>query len=140
MDNNTVSMLPKAYLERMRGLLGAEYDDFLKSYSDEPVRGLRFNTKKVRQETIEKLRDEWKLESVPWCSDGYYYSNDLRPGLSPYHAAGVYYIQEPSAMLTAEMADIGENDTVLDLCAAPGGKSTQAAAKCAVLISRGPGY
>lgn len=138
MENNTVSMLPNAYLERMRELLGAEYDDFLKSYSDEPLRGLRFNTKKVRQETIEKLRDEWKLELIPWCSDGYYYSNDLRPGLSPYHAAGVYYIQEPSAMLTAEMANIGENDTVLDLCAAPGGKSTQAAAKCSVLISNEP--
>ncbi len=130
--------LPEAYLRRMEMLLGDEFESFLKSYEDEPVKGLRFNKNKVRQETIEKLINEWSLKKVPWCGTGYYYSDDIRPGLSPYHAAGVFYIQEPSAMLTVEEADIGENDIILDLCASPGGKSTQSAERCRLLVSNEP--
>lgn len=133
-----IKELPEAYLKRMKELLGDEYEDFLLTYEKEPYKGLRFNRTKVRPETIKKLVDEWNLKPVKWCEDGYYYEADIRPGLSPYHDAGVYYIQEPSAMLTAEMADIKAEDVVLDLCAAPGGKSTQAAAKCRMLVANEP--
>ncbi len=133
-----IKKLPEAYLNRMKAVLPDEYEEFLSSYEQEPYKGLRFNTKKARADTIERLAYEWKLKPVGWCRDGYYYEGDLRPGLSPYHDAGVYYMQEPSAMLTAEMADIHEEDIVLDLCGAPGGKSTQAAAKCKLLVANEP--
>lgn len=138
MDYSEKMILPTEYLSRMKELLDDEFEAFEESYNLDAVKGLRFNTKKVRPETVDKLINAWKLEPVPWCPDGYYYSGDLRPGLSPYHDAGVYYIQEPSAMITAELADISENDIVLDLCAAPGGKSTQAAACCKILVSNEP--
>lgn len=133
-----IEMLPKEYLERMKSLFGSEYDEFISSYEDRPLKALRFNPLKVREDTVSKLANEWELKRVPWCPDGYYYSGDIRPGLSPYHSAGVFYIQEPSAMITAEEADIGAEDMVLDLCAAPGGKSTQAAVKAGLLVSNEP--
>lgn len=134
------SLLPQQYLDNMHSLLRDEYAAFLAEYDKNAYKALRFNTKKVRLDTIEKLKHSWSLEPVEWCSDAYYYveSDEVRPGLSPYHDAGVFYIQEPSAMLTAERADIKETDTVLDLCAAPGGKSTRAAEKCRWLISNEP--
>ena len=124
----------------MREVPGIDPDAFLEIYDEAPVKALRFNTRKARPETIERLIKAWSLEPVPWCKDAYYYeeSDTLRPGLSPYHDAGVYYIQEPSAMITAEKADISPEDIVLDLCAAPGGKSTQAAAKARWMISNEP--
>ena len=132
--------LPTEYIENMRRVPGIEPDAFLAIYDKPAVKALRFNTRKVRPETIEKLIKQWNLEPVPWCKEAYYYeeSEELRPGLSPYHAAGVYYIQEPSAMITAERADIKADELVLDLCAAPGGKSTQAAAKAGYLIANEP--
>ena len=133
-----IKKLPEAYLNRMKEIFPDEYEEFIASYEQEPYKGLRFNMKKARTETIDKLTAEWKLKPVSWCKEGYYYEGDLRPGLSPYHDAGVYYMQEPSAMLTAEMADIQEGDVVLDLCGAPGGKSTQAAAKCRMLVANEP--
>ena len=131
--------LPQAYRNRMKELLGTSFDAFLKSYDEAPVRGLRFNMQKARKETVEKLSADWHLKPVPWCSAGYYYEESgthaVRPGRSPYHDAGVFYMQEPSAMIPAERARIEEGERVLDLCAAPGGKSTQAAQKAGLLIS-----
>lgn len=127
--------LPEKYLENMQKLLGAEYGEFLSSYEKKPCKGLRFNIKKARRDTVEKLINEWELEKVPWCETGYYYPDHVRPGLSPYHDAGVFYIQEPSAMCVAEIAGIRHYERVLDLCAAPGGKSTAAAERCGVLLS-----
>ncbi|MDO4438243.1 MAG: hypothetical protein Q4B86_02200 [Eubacteriales bacterium] len=139
--------LPIEYLERMEEFFGDEYPDFLNEYSKKPLKGLRFNMKKARKETIEKLTGLWGLEQIPWCDTGYYYEEDkeiiypdghtdkLRPGKTPYHAAGVFYIQEPSAMITVSKADIKDNEIVLDLCAAPGGKSSQAAERAGILVS-----
>jgi len=126
--------LPEKYLNRMKTLLGDEFKDFLKAYELPVCRGIRFNQRKARPETIRQLTDQWKLKPVSWCATGFYYE-DGRPGLSPYHDAGVFYIQEPSAMSVVEEAKIEESDLVLDLCAAPGGKSSAAAERCGVLIS-----
>lgn len=120
--------LPIKFLERMEKMLGAEYEEFLASYEKERVYGLRINTLKMQvEEALTKL--PFHLEPVSWCDSGFYYREEERPGKNPYHEAGLYYIQEPSAMITAELAQIEPGERVLDLCAAPGGKSTQIACK-----------
>ena len=122
----------------MEELLGSDYPAFLASYEKPPVRGLRFRPGKVRQETVEQLRELWKLQPVDWCPEGYRYAaaaEEERPGKSPYHDAGVYYIQDPSAMLPAASAMLSGREAVLDLCAAPGGKSTQAAVHAGFLVA-----
>lgn len=130
--------IPEQYLANMHSILGDEFEEFIKIYDFPPARGLCFNSRKTRKETIEKLVSLWNLESVPWCPCGWYYDETIRPGLSPYHDAGVFYIQEPSAMMVAQIADIAGSDLVLDLSAAPGGKSVQAAAQAKLLISNEP--
>lgn len=126
--------LPAEFLERMKKLPGTDFGEFLKSYQKPAVKGLRFSWK-ARPDTIRKLISDWRLEKIPWADTGYFYPDDVRPGLSPYHDAGIFYIQEPSAMAVAEAAGISPDDVVLDLCAAPGGKSTRAAELAKILVS-----
>ncbi len=122
--------LPEAFEERMRIILGNEYEAFAQSLKEERVQGLRFNTLKAGlEEEIGSCSAEFGLKPVPWCHEGFTYKAGERPGRHPYHDAGVYYIQEPSAMAAVELMDVKPGDKVLDLCAAPGGKSTQIAAK-----------
>lgn len=118
--------LPEKFLERMKQDLETEYDAFLKSYEDEPRIALRVNTLKLSSDDFKNTVD-FCGENVPWCESGFYY--DGKKGNHPSSIAGLFYSQEPSAMITAEAIDIKEGDKVLDLCAAPGGKSTQLAAK-----------
>lgn len=147
-------MLPEKFLERMQNMLGEEYPAFLESLSGKRYRALRLNPLKTRiQEGKEKL--PFALSPVPWTKNGFYYEEEEQPGKHPYHEAGLYYIQEPSAMAPvpclmeerASVAAIPERQEehvsaaaiperqeepatpgrVLDLCAAPGGKSTQIA-------------
>ena len=120
--------LPIEFLEQMKNMLGEEYEAFLASYDKERTYGLRLNTLKGNvEEILAKL--PFSLEPVNWCDTGFYYQEQERPGKHVFHEAGVYYIQEPSAMITAELAQVMPGDVVLDLCAAPGGKSTQLACK-----------
>ena len=174
--------LPAAFTERMKIMLKNEYDEFIKSYEDTSVHGLRINplktggadaglTAKGQSGTDEASEDIVQAqaltglcgeqtpealerlcggqtpealarlcggqtpealtglcgEQIPWCEEGFYYSDDVRPGKHPYHEAGVYYIQEPSAMLVGVLADTKPGERVLDLCAAPGGKTTHLA-------------
>ena len=137
MDPN---MFPQEFLERMKQMLGTEYHEFAAALEQEPAQALRFNPLKrsrtdenifppfpqARQETAAPFGS---LSRVPWASDGYYYSSSDHPGKHPLHEAGLYYIQEPSAMAPAELLEARPGHRVLDLCAAPGGKSTQLAAK-----------
>lgn len=121
--------LPKEYTEKMKKLLGNEYDSYIESFSQPRYYGLRANTLKVTPDELTSMVD-WKLEQVPWCKEGFYYDGEnVRPAKHPYYNAGLYYIQEPSAMSTGAMLNVEPGDRVLDLCAAPGGKSTQVAAK-----------
>lgn len=120
-------MLPQAFLERMEHMLGDEYPAFLQSYDKERYQALRVNPLKTdRKEFVSKA--PFALTPVAWEPNGFYYDSHDTPGKHPYHAAGVYYIQEPSAMAPAAYLDAQPGEKVLDLCAAPGGKSTQIAA------------
>lgn len=118
--------LPEKFLERMKISLQEEFDDFLKCYENPPYIALRVNTLKVSAEEFIEIVDFCK-ERVPWCETGYYYAG--KQGTGNAAAAGLFYSQEPSAMIAAELLCPKEGDKVLDLCAAPGGKSTQIAAK-----------
>lgn len=124
------SELPVEFQIKMKHLLGEEYENFLNSYENNRSQGLRVNTRKVQSEDeLELLKRRFELTKVPWAKEGFYYSKRVRPGRHPLHEAGLYYIQEPSAMAPIELLDILNDDRVLDLCAAPGGKSTQAAVR-----------
>ncbi|OUM92301.1 RsmB/NOP family class I SAM-dependent RNA methyltransferase [Caldibacillus debilis] len=120
-------MLPEEFVEKMRALLKEEAEPFLESLAGEKTAGLRINPLKVDEETWKAI-SPFPLEKIPFVTGGYYFSprND-RPGKHPYHAAGLYYVQEPSAGFPAEVLDAKPGDRVLDLCASPGGKSTQIA-------------
>lgn len=119
-------MLPEAFKKRMEQMLGEEYAVFLKQYDKEALRGFRVNTLKIPTESIGDVFP-YSLGQVSWCNDGFYY--DVRAGKHPCALCGLIYSQEPSAMIAAEELNPSPGERVLDLCAAPGGKSTQLAAK-----------
>jgi len=117
-------MLPEKFLARMQQQLGDEYDEYLRSLQRPRAVALRFNPLKRDIPALPFVG-----EPVPWEPMGYYYDPDSRPGLHPYHEAGVYYLQEASAMASAALLEPQPGEIILDLCAAPGGKSTQIAGR-----------
>lgn len=119
--------LPGAFDERMKKMLGKEYEAFAASYEKPLHPGLRINVLKKGWESLEK-EPLFGMKPVPWAPHGFYYDPQTRPGRHPFHEAGVYYMQEPSAMAVAALSGAEPGMRVLDLCAAPGGKSTQLAA------------
>ena len=119
-------MLPEAFLERMKQQLGEEYPAFLESLERPRAVALRMNPLKG-----ETPRMEFMGDPVPWEPMGWYYDPQSRPGLHPYHEAGVYYLQEASAMAPVSLLDPQPGEWVCDLCAAPGGKTTQIAGRLA---------
>ena len=117
-------MLPEAFLKRMNDQLGAEFPDFLESLERPRAVALRFNPLKGQQPAMPFVE-----KNVPWEPLGYYYDPEARPGLHVYHEAGVYYLQEASAMAPVALLDPQPGEKVCDLCAAPGGKTTQIAGR-----------
>ncbi|MBQ7416172.1 MAG: RsmB/NOP family class I SAM-dependent RNA methyltransferase [Oscillospiraceae bacterium] len=117
-------MLPQAFLERMELQLGAQYPQYLESLQRPRAVALRFNPLKGEPPAMPFVRD-----AVPWERMGFYYDPEARPGLHPYHEAGVYYLQEASAMAPVALLDPQPGERICDLCAAPGGKSTQIAGR-----------
>lgn len=115
--------LPFEYAQRMKNLLGNEYESYIKALSEDPVKGFRVNTDKISLEDFEKI-NEFSKEKIPYVENGYYLQYD-KVGNHPYHHAGMIYVQEPGAMAPAECIDIEPDWKILDMCAAPGGKSTQ---------------
>lgn len=121
--------LPQKFLDNMKEMLGAEYQDYIKSMEMESATALRINTNKISIEDFRKLCP-FEIAQVPWNPKGFYYDTHRDvPSKHPYYYAGLYYIQEPSAMIPAQLLPVNEEDRVLDLCAAPGGKATELAAK-----------
>ncbi len=118
-----MKQLPLEFQERMKKLLGAEYEDFIKSYDEKPVRAFRVNTDKISFADFEKI-NIFSTEKIPYVENGFYFDYD-GIGNHPYHHSGMIYIQEPAAMVPAESIEINPDWKVLDLCAAPGGKSSQ---------------
>lgn len=121
--------LPEAFEEKMRLLLRDEYDRYLQCFEEPRHYGLRVNTNKISVEEFLKIAP-WPLTSVPWISNGFYFDGDqIQPAKHPYYFAGLYYLQEPSAMTPADRLPVEPGDLVLDICAAPGGKATELGAK-----------
>lgn len=122
-EQKPLSFLPDAFLARMKDMLGEEYNAFLRSYEMPRSFGLRLNTAKISCKEFEKLVP-FPITSIPWITNGYFYPADVRPSKCPLYQAGLYYLQEPSAMTPASFLSVTPGESVLDLCAAPGGKAT----------------
>lgn len=119
--------LPEEYLDEISTFMPG-YDRYLQAMKEKPLTAIRINTNKISAEEFRKI-SPFALEPVPWCREGFYVDSNERPGTHPYYYAGLYYIQEPSAMAPASVLDPGMNLSVLDACAAPGGKSTALACR-----------
>ena len=129
--------LPEEFSERMKIRLGQEWEAFLEACSLPPKRGLRLNLQKVEANPdfpLEKWKENWKLEELVkdssreyLCDEEYLQSIGVQIGHNAYHEAGLYYIQDPSAMSVVPYMEIRPFDRCLDLCASPGGKSLQIA-------------
>lgn len=117
--------LPQAFRARMKAALGDEYADFERSYDLPAARAVRVNTLKISAQKFHELAP-FRLVPVPWCEDGFYIE-ESKPGNFICHEAGLYYVQEPSAMCAAPLLGDVKNLAVLDMCSAPGGKGTQIA-------------
>lgn len=120
--------LPMKYTEKMIELLGEDYSKYLESFQESRYFGLRVNTLKAKGESLQS-KQIFSLTPVPWCEEGFYYTEGQRPAKHPYYHARLYYLQEPSAMSPGAVLPIHPGDRVLDVCAAPGGKSTQLGTK-----------
>lgn len=121
--------LPYAFEKRMKEMLGdEEFAEYIRSYEDERQYGLRVNTLKCTPEELEQS-GLFGVKRIPWVENGFFYEGEERPAHHPYYSAGVYYLQEPSAMTPASRLEVHPGERVLDLCAAPGGKATELGAK-----------
>lgn len=119
--------LPKDYQSKMQEMLGEEYLQYLDSFNHSYGQTLRVN--QLKMEPADFIRRFLLSGQVSWCNTGFYYEGEQKLSAHPYYYAGVYYLQEPSAMAPAAFLPVEPGDRVLDLCAAPGGKSTAIAAK-----------
>lgn len=116
-------ILPEELINRMKDDLGEEYEAFAEAFCREgEAKGLRFSCSRMPAE--QKELAQFQGEEIPWARGGFYIRDGMMPGKSIYHEAGAFYIQEPSAMAVATLANVKPGEKVLDLCAAPGGKST----------------
>ena len=116
--------LPQSFLDSMNEILGEDYEAFLAGFDGQRQYGLRVNTLKMNLEEFERIAP-FHLKKVPWISNGYFYEAEDAPAKHPFYSAGLYYLQEPSAMTPASRLKVQPGERVLDLCAAPGGKPTE---------------
>lgn len=124
----SINDLPEEYLLAMQNLLGDSYNAYIETLSRQAFNGIRFNLLKIKNENFIDLIGK-DLKKIPWIDNGYYTEKGDGFSRHPYYYAGLYYLQEPSAMTPASLMDIKPGDRVLDLCAAPGGKSTEIGAR-----------
>lgn len=123
--------LPRAFEEKMKGLLKEEFQEYIDCYEEPRYYGLRVNTGKITVPEFQKICP-FEIRPVPWIPNGFYYDGEtVSPAKHPYYYVGLFYLQEPSAMTPASRLPVEPGDKVLDLCAAPGGKATELGAKLA---------
>ena len=115
--------LPESFEKRMQEMLGDEYESYIESYDNPRQYGLRINPMKITEEELAE-GSGFSLDPIPWTKTGYFYKEEDQPARHPYYSAGLYYLQEPSAMTPAARFPVEPGERVLDLCAAPGGKAT----------------
>lgn len=120
--------LPEKFCNEMKRILGEEYPAYIDSMGQTRKYGLRVNTSKISVEEFEKICP-FPVRKIPFVDNGFFYDEDVQPAKHPFYFAGLYYLQDPSAMTPASRLPVHEGDVVLDLCAAPGGKATELAAK-----------
>lgn len=120
--------LPQKFCDEMKRILGDEYEDYIASMQEKRKYGLRVNTSKISVEEFLE-RCPFEVTPIPYVDNGFYYEEGVQPAKHPYYFAGLYYLQDPSAMTPASRLPVEKGDVVLDLCAAPGGKATELAAK-----------
>ncbi len=121
--------LPASFEEKMRTLLGEEMGAYLACYEEPRYYGMRVNTSKISAEEFRKICP-FEITPIPWIENGFYYDGEhVSPAKHPYYFAGLYYLQEPSAMTPANRLPVEPGDKVLDVCAAPGGKATELGAR-----------
>ncbi len=118
--------LDEDFLNEMQELLKEDFGKYLNSFDEHSFNGLRVNTSKISVDEFLNIFP-FDLKPIPWTKDGFYYNENNPVSKHPYYYAGLYYLQEPSAMLPACALKVNKGDTVLDVCAAPGGKSTKIA-------------
>lgn len=118
--------LPEEFEQKMRKLLGEDYDNYAGSFVKKY--GQTFRVNQLKTQPADLFR-RFAVKPVPWCENGFYYDGEERLSLHPFYYGGAYYIQEPCAMAPASFLPVKPGDKVLDLCAAPGGKTTALAAK-----------
>lgn len=129
MEDERMINLPNEFEEKMKALLGDEFEDYIKCYDEPRYYGLRVNTEKISVEDFVKICP-FEITPIPWIDNGFYYDGEkISPAKHPYYFAGLYYLQEPSAMTPANRLPVEPGDRVLDVCAAPGGKATELGAK-----------
>ena len=114
--------LPQAFEEKMKGLLGEDFDSYIACFDNPRYYGLRVNTQKISVEEFRRICP-FEIRPIPWIHNGFYYDGEKEvPSRHPYYFAGLYYLQEPSAMTPADRLPVHPGDRVLDVCAAPGEK------------------
>jgi len=121
--------LPETFENKMKEILKEEFPAYIACYDEPRYYGLRVNTNKI---TVEKFKEicPFEIKPIPWIENGFYYDGEtVVPSKHPYYFAGLYYLQEPSAMTPANRLPVEPGDRVLDVCAAPGGKATELGAK-----------
>ncbi|MBR3960779.1 MAG: hypothetical protein IKK13_01035, partial [Clostridia bacterium] len=118
-----MKQLPIDFEERMKALLGSDFEAYKNELENPPVKAFRVNTDKISLDKFSKI-NSFSSEKIPYVENGFYLCYD-KVGNHPNHHAGLIYVQEPAAMAPAECIDIEPDWCILDMCAAPGGKSTQ---------------
>ncbi len=120
--------LPAEFETEVKSILGEEFPLFLVCYGMERMQGIRINRQKISAEEFLKITP-FHLRPIPWTDNGFFYDREEEVTKHPHYYAGLYYVQEPSAMVPASRLPIEPGDRVLDLCAAPGGKATELGAR-----------
>lgn len=120
--------LPSKFEEKMRELLREDFDAYIACFEEPRHYGLRVNTGKISVREFQRICP-FEMKPIPWIDNGFYYDREAAPAKHPYYFAGLYYLQEPSAMTPANRLPVNPGDRILDLCAAPGGKATELGAR-----------